>query len=162
MDGVRCHSFFWPIDVVHWYAAFLGMFSNHGTDLSSATWISSAWAAVHQVQVYNPADFSYFPNRSIILPNSDYHPEDLQPTETTTAIQTTTAATIMKYFTQHLPTETSLKRDCLDQAIWQRFKKLAKKTSHCLQKEVTSAKPAKKPKQSALAYGEYSIPYIFC
>jgi len=68
----------------------------------------------------------------------------------------------MKYFAQHLLTETSHKRDCLDQAIWKRLKKIAKKTSHCLQEEATSAKPAKKPKQSAPAYGEYAIPYIFC
>ncbi|KAI4698943.1 hypothetical protein J4E81_005555 [Alternaria sp. BMP 2799] len=58
--------------------------------------------------------------------------------------------------------EISHKRDYLDQAIWKRVKKLAKKTSHCLQKEPDTAKQAKKPKQSAPAYGEYSIPYIFC
>ena len=58
--------------------------------------------------------------------------------------------------------EISHKRDCLDQAIWKRVKNLAKKTSHCLQKEADTAKQAKKPKQSAPAYGEYSIPYIFC
>jgi len=58
--------------------------------------------------------------------------------------------------------EISNTRDWLDQAMWKRLKKLAKKTSHCLQKEPDTAKQAKKPKQSAPAYGEYSMPYIFC
>ncbi|KAI4677083.1 uncharacterized protein J4E88_006890 [Alternaria novae-zelandiae] len=58
--------------------------------------------------------------------------------------------------------EISTTRHCLDQAMWKRLKKLAKKTSHCLQKEPDTAKQAKKPKQSAPAYGEYSMPYIFC
>ncbi|KAI4618192.1 uncharacterized protein J4E87_007860 [Alternaria ethzedia] len=58
--------------------------------------------------------------------------------------------------------EISTTRDCLDQAMWKRLKKLAKKTSHCLGEEASSAKPAKKPKQTAPAYGEYSMPYIFC
>ncbi|KAI4908127.1 hypothetical protein J4E90_008751 [Alternaria incomplexa] len=58
--------------------------------------------------------------------------------------------------------ETSTTRGCLDQAMWKRLKKLAKKTSHCLRKEPDTAKQAKKPEQSAPAYGEYSIPYIFC
>ncbi|KAI4607528.1 hypothetical protein J4E80_009641 [Alternaria sp. BMP 0032] len=57
---------------------------------------------------------------------------------------------------------TNTKRECLDQAIWKRLKKLAKKTSHCLQKEPDTAKQATKPEQSAPAYGEYSIPYVFC
>lgn len=103
-----------------------------------------------------------FHTSQLELPYQKYSAAETTTVIQTTTIRTITADTIMKYFTQHLPTGTSHKRDCLDQAILTRLKKLARKTSHCLQKEPNSAESAKKPKQSAPAYGEYSIPYIFC
>lgn len=184
--------------------------------LASATRTLSARAAVHQIQVFNPALISYHSNSFFTLFNSNYHTKDIQHTETTTAKPASAVAIIMKYFTEHLPSdshtytlptrnhneistglqgtagtphgcsrqtltkesdnayikrieaiaartasETSHKREYVEMAIWERLRELVKKTSHCLQKEPSSAKPAKKSKESGPAYGEYSIPYVF-
>jgi hypothetical protein len=58
-------------------------------------------------------------------------------------------------------TKPGIKRDCLEQAILESLKKLAKKTSQRFRRDPTRAKLTTKLKQSALAYGEYSQPYIF-
>jgi hypothetical protein len=54
-----------------------------------------------------------------------------------------------------------IKRDCLEQAIWESLKRLANKTSQRFRRDPTRAKLTTKLKQSASSYGEYSQPYIF-